>query len=126
MKLPTRTALAMMPVVVAIAAAAIGLAPMAHADEGTFISDVAGSGVTTTSPDGAAALVRSGYVVCNDLEGGAAYITVIKKLMGYSQTGYQEGRPTTPLTGDQAANFIAAAEKNLCPGAYDNAQGPKH
>jgi hypothetical protein len=96
-------------------AAAIALAPMAHADEQSYLNDLAAAGITSTN--GPQALINAGYLVCDDLRKGASYIHETERLIAMSAVGAQRGRDTPILTPEQAATIAGKADTDLCPGA---------
>ncbi len=93
------------------AAAAVGLAPNAHAQ--AFIIHLAGTGIS--SADGIQGLVNSGHVVCDELRQGESRIHEIERLIAISAVGAQNGRETQILTADQASDIVNYASTDLCP-----------
>jgi hypothetical protein len=95
-------------IAVALAAPASANPVRKHHTVGDFLAAVQAAGINGVAP----ALLENGYNVCWEIWNG-----------GYTgdraAAGLQKTYPT--LTTDQAAHFVIAAYKNLCPvpGAYD-------
>lgn len=84
-------------------AAAVATAPLATADEGTFLEELSINGVV---PPGLMTyqVVSAGYTICTALTGGASILDEMD--LAEQELGLAPGQGTL---------FVSAATTNLCP-----------
>ncbi|UVO12791.1 DUF732 domain-containing protein [Mycobacterium sp. SVM_VP21] len=87
-------------------AAVLILAPSAHADDQSFLADLAAHGITDYWGQGPDRLVYMGHEACNQLHGGGSRQSVVG-MFGPLQAGFGE-------------TFTNAAQTQLCPDTLGN------